>query len=319
LSNRSSRTAARILLTLAVALAGLVAAEGRASACACGCDIFDVGSCCNLPEPEGGRVYLEYDFQNQHEDWGRSTIARGSDNDDKDLRTHFITLGVQYMIRPDWGFQIEVPYVIRHFVTTGGASGSDVVTNNWGDFGDIRVKGIYDGFFDDHSLGVTLGLKLPTGNYTHNDSFGDVDRDSEIGTGAVDILLGGFYHRKVADDFTVFVQALLDAPVICRDGYYPGLEFDAAAGLSYTVTISENVKVSPLAQMLYGARMSDTGQASAQPVQSGFERILVSLGFGIDIYSLSLYADVEAPVYIHTVGDQLIAPILAKVMVSYKF
>ena len=36
---------------------------------------------------------------------------------------------------------------------------------------------------------MTFGLKLPTGNYTHNNPYGDVDRDSEIGTGSTDLLL----------------------------------------------------------------------------------------------------------------------------------
>lgn len=313
------RSAVVLVLVVLAALAGLVAMEGRASACACGCDIFDSGGMGMFPNGPGGRITLEYDFQNQHENWRGSTLVRASDNGDKNIRTHFITLGGQYMFNPDWGVQVELPYVIREFRSTGGASGSDLAVNNWGDFGDVRVRGIYDGFFDDHSFGVTFGLKLPTGNYTHNDQYDDIDRDTEIGAGAVDLLLGGFYHRTVAEALTIFVQGLLDAPVICRDHYYPGLEFDASIGAYYTFTVAEEVKISPLAQILESVRMSDTGMASSNPVASGFERVLLSVGVGLDVYAFSFYADVEAPVYMHTTGNQLVAPVLAKVVVGYKF
>ena len=70
----------------------------------------------------------------------------GGDNDDKEIRTHFVTAGFQYMFDRSWGFQVEVPYDDRNFKTTGGASGSDIVALNWASLGDIRVEGIYTGF-----------------------------------------------------------------------------------------------------------------------------------------------------------------------------
>ena len=319
--NRSSRSlaAAKVILVLAAALAGLIASEGRALACACGCGVFETGGVCMIPDGQGVRAYVEYDFQNQHENWHGDGLSGSQNNTDKDIRTHYITLGAQWMITPDWGVQAELPFDIRHFVTTGGASGSDIITNNWGSFGDIRVKGIYAGFLEDHSLGVTFGLKLPTGDYTQQDAYNDIDRDSEIGTGSVDVLLGAYYSRKLASSCSVFGQCNLDAPVICRNRYYPGLEFDAAVGMSFPIDVTESVKVSPLGQLINSVRMKDTGRESADPVQSGFERILVSLGFQVDVYAFSLYADVEAPIFAHTIGNQLVAPVLAKVEVSYKF
>ena len=102
----------------------------------------------------------------------------------------------QYMFDRSWGSQVEVPYDDRYFKTTGGASGSDIVALNWASLGDIRVEGIYTGFSPDMSTGINFGFKLPTGDYTHNDAFGDIDRDSELGTGSTDILLGGFPSRE---------------------------------------------------------------------------------------------------------------------------
>ena len=76
--------------------------------------------------------------------------------------------------------------------------------------GDIRLEGIYTGFSDDMSSGLTFGVKLPTGDDSHNDAYGDIDRDSEIGTGSTDVLLGGFHRHRLTRDgsFTWFAQAL---------------------------------------------------------------------------------------------------------------
>ncbi len=104
-----------------------------------------------------------------------------------------------------------------------------------------------------------------------------------------------------------------------RDNYHPGLEFDGALGTYYTWNVADGVNVSPLAQVIEGVRMSDTGKASANPVASGFERVLVSLGVEVDVDPFMFYVDVEAPVYIHTTGDQLVAPILVKAVVSWRF
>ena len=49
-------------------LAGLVA-PGAAWACACGCGVFDVGTSSLMPERAGGTVFLNYDYQNQNQNW----------------------------------------------------------------------------------------------------------------------------------------------------------------------------------------------------------------------------------------------------------
>ena len=90
--------------------------------------------------------------------------------------------------------------------------------------GDIRLEGIYTGFFADQSAGVSFGLKLPTGDWTHENAFGDVDRDSEIGTGSTDLLLGGFFRGNLTQDekWDWFAQGLLDVPVLTQAGYQSG-------------------------------------------------------------------------------------------------
>jgi hypothetical protein len=310
---------ARSIVVLVGSLVAIAAGAKQAGACACGCGIFDAGGSSMFPHGEGGLSYLEWDYQNQHENWHRGSRAPGIDNPDKQIETHFITLGLQYMFNPDWGVQIDVPYDVRHFVTTGGATGDDIVSLRYNDLGDIRVRGIFDGFLDDHSLGVTFGFKLPTGNYAYQDAFNDLDRDTELGSGSTDLLLGAFFHRQLWRGWSMFAQALFDLPVLQRDHYYPGLELDASVGTLYTFDVAEGATVAPLLQVIESARTSDGGKAAAHPVASGFHRLVLSPGIEVNAGPVMVYGDVEVPVYIHVTGDQLIAPVLFKAMVGFKF
>ena len=311
-------------------------------ACACGCGVFDVGSSEMFPEGEGGMAYLEYDFQDQTQNWSGNSHAPAADNSDKEIRTSFVTVGLQYMFNRSWGAQIDVPYVQREFTTVGGASGDDTVGLDWGQLGDIRIKGIYTGFSEAMSTGVELGFKLPTGSYSHNDAYGDIDRDTEISTGSTDVLLGGFYRGNLTDFawwkspepattcpatscnltsnalWTWFVQAQVDVPTLVQEGYRPGVELDAAVGVVFRGWNIRGVQVSPMLQAIGSVRANDTGPA-ANPDNSGYERILLSPGLEFHYHRVRLYADVEVPTYEHLNGNQLVAPVLVKVLVSLGF
>ena len=294
--------------------------------CACGCGIFDVGTASMFPSGPGGLAFLEYDFQDQNQNWSGHSHAPDENNSDKAIQTHFITAGLQYMFDRNWGLEVEVPYVNRTFTTASAATGNEV-TLNWGDLGDIRVRGIYTGFSPDLSTGVNFGFKLPTGNYTYNDANGDVDRDTEVGTGSTDILLGGFTRHTLGGEFDWFAQAQLDLPVMFRDEYRPGLELDAAGGVYYKGFSYAGVGIVPLAQVLGSFRMSDSGAnasggANDDPADgpdSGYERILLSPGLELNMHPWMLYGDAEFPVYQHMTGNQLVAPVLFKVSLSFMF
>lgn len=169
------------------------------------------------------------------------------------------------------------------------------------------------------STGVTYGLKLPTGDFNFNSTI--VDRDSQIGTGSTDITLGGFHRQALTNDniWSWFAQAQLDQPVLTREGYRPGTEVDAAAGIHYNGWSLGNVKITPLAQVIVSERTRDSGPNSASPVASGYQRVLLSPGIEFDLNQVSAYADVEVPVYQHFTGNQLAAPVLVKFIVAYNF
>jgi hypothetical protein len=275
-----------------------------------------------LPSSEGGMAFLQYDYQDQNRNWSGTSQAPAANNGDKEIETHFITAGVQYMFNNSWGFKVEVPYDYRSFKTTSAAPGNPIATINWGAL-------IYTGFFADSSAGVTFGLKLPTGDYSFNNAYDDVDRDSEIGTGSTDILLGGFYRGNLDRNqkWDWFSQLQLDVPVLSQAGYRPGVELDTAAGIDYKGFSLGRVRISPLAQVIISERTSDSGSNAAggsndNPaggISSGYQRVMLSPGIEFHVHPVKIYADAEFPVFQHFTGNQLAAPVLFKVSVSYMF
>jgi hypothetical protein len=283
-----------------------------------------------LPQGPGGVLFTEYNYMDQNMNWSDGSPAPGANNGDHDIRTDFITLGLQYMFSRQWGVQVELPYDFRHYEATGGGSAS------WSTIGDVRLEGLYTGFFPDMSAGVTFGLKLPTGDFTHDDATPTslLDRDTELGSGSTDLLLGGFYRHtlnSVAHGLYWFAQAQLDVPMLIQGGYRPGVELDTALGLYYQGLSLGRVQITPVAQVIPSLRTKDTGSwasggvndpslppAVTQP-DSGYQRVLLSPGLEFDLHPVMIYADAEFDVLQISRGNQLVAPVLFKIVVSYSF
>ena len=297
--------------TFLVGIACLIMKPAESWACACGCGIFDVGTSSMLPTHEGGMAWLEYDFMNQNKNWHGTSSAPAANNDDKDIKTSFYTAGAEYMFNRAWGIEGQVPVWKRHFTTTDDP---DIVQFDHTAVGDIRIKGIYSGFSPDMSSGVTFGLKLPTGNY-HQAGF---DRDTAIGTGSTDVLLGAYHQGNLAGMFNWFANGELDLPAFTTAGYRPGSEVDAVIGSYYNGWNIGGVKIAPVAQVIGSYRLQDRG-VNANNDNSGYERVLLSPGVEVDTGGFRVYADVGIPVYQHVKGDQLTAPELFKINISHSF
>ena len=261
-------------------------------------------------------TFLQYAYQDQNRNWSGTSQAPAANNDDKEIETHFVTLGLQYMFNQKWGFQAELPFDYRHF--TGTDDNGNIATHNWSQLGDIRIEGIYTGFFADLSAGVTFGLKLPTGSYTEDPDL--VDRDTQIGTGSTDLLLGGFYRGNITKDekWDWFAQGLLDVPALTQAGYRPGTELDTAAGIDYKGFSLGRARISPLAQVIFSERTSDHG-SNASPDDTGYQRLMLSPGIEFHIHPVKIYADAEFPVFQHFTGNQLAAPVMFKLSASWMF
>ncbi len=306
--------------TLALIIASCLM-PGRSLGCACGCGIYEVGTSSMMPTGAGIEASLDYAYQDQNENWSGDSRAPAADNGDKDIRTSWYTTAFQDMFSPSWGLRLDIPYEERHFVTTGGATGDDIVSFNYSGIGDIRIEGIYSGLLPDRSAGLTFGLKLPNGTYEVNDAYDDIDRDSQIGSGSTDLLIGAYKRIGFDTDYgwSGFTQALLDVPVLIQAQYRPGTEFDVAAGAYYNGFRIGRVLILPIGQIKLSVRGQDTGANASYPVASGFVRVLAAPGLELDLHPCKVYADVELPLYYHVTGDQLVPKTMFRLNVSYMF
>ena len=305
----------KVLLATAIA-AGLFLPTG-ALACACGCDVFDVGGDQMLPPMGGGEVFLEYNYMDQNQNWASTKAAPASANSDKEIRTNFFTAGVTYTFNKNWGVIVQVPVWDRTFRTENDA-GTAVDTFNHAALGDIRLMGVYTGLSKDMSTGLVFGVKLPTGDWRYS----NFDRDTSIGTGSTNLLIGGYHTGTIgkAGDWGYFTHVLWDVPVAAQGGYRPGQELDGAVGVTYNAFSLDagKVSVTPLLQMIASTRNRDSG-INASPGASGYNRVLLSPGVQVTRGKWKVYGDVEFPLYIHNNGDQLIARELFKVVLSRDF
>ena len=296
------------------ALGLLVVVPGVSWGCACGCGVFDVGTRSLFPTGAGGTAYLEYNYMDQSRNWSGAHRASEEDNPDKAIRTDYFTLGTQYMFNRDWGVLAQVPFEHRSFITTDESGNLQHFTHSA--LGDIRIKALYAGFAPDMSSGVTLGLQLPTGDYTYP----HFDKDTEIGTGSTDVLLGGYLRGQLplAERWDWFLTAQLDQPALTQSDYHPGSEINAVAGVYYNGWRVQQVKIAPVLQAVGAYRWRDHGSAS-DPDNTGYERLLLAPGLEFDIGQVALYGDVAFPLYQDVNGNQLVAPELFTVRVSYNF
>jgi len=319
-----------VLLTLAVLPA-------QALACACGCGIFDVGAGTMIPSDSesGFSLWFRYSYMNQNQNWAHGSKAPASDNNDKEIKTSFFTPGLSYMLSHSWTVMAELPIYSRSLTTTddgtvNGPAGS-LYTAHLTDMGDLQVSAMYTGFSPDMSTGLSLGLKLPTGNYTGPvGSLGgtEIDRDTLPGTGSTDMMIGGYHVGGLNSDNSLayFIQARFQAAFLTRNNYRPGNELDGALGLSYSIPLGTKARLSPVASVLASYRMHDIGQNS-DPDNSGYTRLLAAPGVELRVAQVKLYADIEVPFYQHVnaadpasgTSGQLVAPYLFKVQVTYDF
>src|SRR5262249_50097329 len=148
------------------------------------------------------------------------------------------TLGAQYMFNREWGVMLEVPYWYRYFKTQ--PSPGEIQRINFNSLGDIRIEGMFTGLSEDMSTGLLAGIKVPSGWWQEP----NVDRDTQIGPGSTDLLLGAYQLGPLPSRFgklpltfrnrlNWFGQAYYELPLWTQDHYTPGREFDGALGTYY--------------------------------------------------------------------------------------
>jgi hypothetical protein len=332
-----------VLRYVGIALVFLCVLPDTALACACGCGVFEVGTNSLLPKEgnSGGAVYFEWDHSNQTTNWNGTSKASPNDNGDKNIRTDWYVLGLNYMFNRDWGVNVRIPTANRSFLTDNNypeAPGqpADIARYHMSTVGDIEVTGTYTGFSNDLSKGVIFGLRLPTGDWKAP----GFDRDVEVGSGSTELVLGGFWRGMITGDnaWQYFVQTrgavalLTHSEAIATFGaepgnYRPGLQFDTSFGVLYNnwLKVGPLDRVAPIFQVIINHHEPDSG-AAADPANSGYDRIFLSPGFDItkviddaNNNTFKLYGDIEIPIYQRMNGNQLVQPYLARIIASYTF
>ena len=324
-----------------------------ALACACGCSVFDVGGL-DTPQEEdhGGRVFFEFWSGDQYQNYIGTSHVASAYNTDKEINTQWYNVGFQYMFNRQWGVMVRIPTVNRTLTTETDASfPGEIQSFNSKDIGDIEIMGMYTGFFQDMSTGVIFGVKLPSGTY----SAPGIDRDTQIGSGSTDLMLGAFHRGLLTGDnaWQYFGQIMWRQPFLYQDAadpqgffdgnagvvqsYHPGMQVDGAAGIVYNnwYHVLGLDKITPLAQVIISHRDADSG-TGADPFNSGFDRVMLSPGIEFtkvldeaNNRVLKTYFDIEFPVYYRANSannagtpyseGQLVAPYLIKLVTSYNF
>jgi len=300
----------------AIFLLATIAMPAVSHACACGCGVFDVGTGAMFPDGAGGQVYAEVDLMDQNRNWSGTSAAPADANDDKQIRTAFYTVGAQYMFNRSWGVSADVPYWSRKFTTTDADSGQTVSFDHAA-LGDIRLRVTYAGFAHDLSTGVSVGVKLPSGD----SSYSNFDPDTEIGTGSTDLLVGGYHLGKLTEDgsWNYYVRGMWDQPVATKPIYRPGYEVLGVVGAYYHGwTYSSGVRVVPLVQATAAVRGHDGGTMS-MPMDTGYTRLIVAPGIELSYDRFRAYAETGFAVYNNMNGNQLVARQMYKLSVSYAF
>ena len=279
-------------------------------ACACGCNVFSVGGRWMMPISTGLSLHFTYNYMDQYQNWNGWNSSASYLNEDKIIRSEFYSLNFQYMLNRSWGFMVEAPFWNRYFKTT--SDDGEFSSVNHFSVADVRLMGIYTGISEDMSIGVQFGLKLPTGPY--NQSL--LDRDTQIGSGTTDLLLGG-YQMEQENGWGWYAQMMWQHAFNYKDGYKPGDSFDVSYGAHYDRFLN-TYKIVPMLQLAASFRGSDKGM-NAEPENTGYFRLYLSPGIEVKLNNqVQIYGNFKIPLVTHVTGYQLVAPALIDVTVGYR-
>ncbi len=221
-------------------------------------------------------------------------------------KTQSLNLTYDYSKGP-WGLNVQVPYLERSHATNGFAyNGTDDGTSYKTGFGDVRVIGRFMGVLKNRSLGLQLGLKLPTGEFRQNFNGGAIagsalDRGLQLGTGTPDLIFGAYHFANISKDWNYFSQLVAQLPLASREGYIPGNSLTANLALRY----QRFQHVVPQLQVNARFQARDHG-INASPEDSGGTMVYLSPGVTFNITSnVSSYVFFQLPIYQYLNGYQL--------------
>jgi hypothetical protein len=321
---------------------GLLTSVDAGACASCGCMLSQDWESLQFAYTPGIRMDLRWDFLDQDQlRSGINTISpvaaskilnNGSPQEVEQYTiNNYYTLGIDYSKTPEWGINIQIPFIDRNHSTLGTASNGIIGGPGGGQYeshtdslGDIKVLGRYQGFIPGCStLGVLFGLKLPTGRYTETGSSTDptepgevpIDRGLQPGTGTTDVMVGAYYTNSFNFNVGYFAQALFQAALYSKDQYRPGDSANLSAGVRYMGFTG----FLPQFQVNFRAVNRDSG-ANADTVSTGGILLYLSPGVDVPVSSrFSMYGFLQVPVYQNLNGVQLAPHYTTSIGVRYVF
>lgn len=308
------------LIAILIALASPFSAYACAS---CGCTLSSDWENLGFSRSSGFKIDVRYDFLNQNQlRTGSHSIspaaAANSDSEiEKYTRNNYLTVGVDYSTNPDWGVNVQLPYINRNHTTLGTSSdgvslGDGAYHSSTSSIGDIKVIGRYQGFTEQHNFGLLLGLKLPTGSHTKTGPLSDgsgpafIDRSLQPGSGTTDAIIGAYYVDAFNHDWGYFTQAIVQKPLDTSDGYKPGDSLNLNLGLRYQGFDD----ITPQLQLNARFVEHDHGQSDDGAYATGTGGTLVYLSPGATYRvnkQVKVYGYVQLPIY-QDVNDLQLTP-----------
>jgi len=246
----------------------------------------------------------------QYQNWNGWSSASSGLNEDKIIRSDFYTLNALYTVDRSWGIMVKAPVWNRYFQTTADDGNLSSVSHL--SLADMRIMGIYTGLSEDMSIGIQFGLKLPTGSY----NLSLLDRDTQIGTGTTDLLLGGYWMRQ-QNGWGWFTQLMWQHAFNYKNDYRPGDSFDFAVGAHYD-NLLHSYKIVPMLQLDVSYRNADSG-VNSDPANTGYTRVYISPGLEVKLNDqIQLFGNLKIPLITHVTGYQLVAPVLVDLTIGFR-
>lgn len=311
---------------LALALTSL--SQNTMACASCGCSLStDWGN--QGVMNSGFSADLRYDYLNQDQlRHGTGTISpQGVYNlnptaEVEDYtKNQYTTLTLGYMSDTHWEVNLALPYITRQHQTWGQSSpGSPASPSNpsagyYSDFnelGDAKLMFTFRPLANDHRLGMTLGLKLPSGRHDLTQTYpapfagqspaAQVDPGLQPGTGTTDLIVGLSMSDALSRNWDYFTQVMVQSVVAGPSDYYhPGNSENLNLGLRYMGFQSL------IPQLQINARHVNTDSgAVADTLSTGGTLAYLSPGVSIRAMdNVRLYAFAQVPFYQNLTGFQL--------------
>lgn len=290
---------------IGAAALGLVAAGAQAS---CGAAFCPINTNWTLQGPvstPGWRVDLRYEYLDQDQPMaGGHKVGVGEvhrHHDEVETLNRNWLASVDYTFDERWGVSASVPVADRDHLHVHNHHGAQL-DESW-DFrrlGDIRVVGRRQwtretpgslGF-----MGITFGVKLPTGRFDVANGEGEVaERSLQPGSGTTDGILGVFYSRVLPEaGLSWFAQAQVQRAFKERDDFRPGSRITVDVGGRWEATDQLGLML-----QLNGTLNGRDRGREAEPEDAGGRAVFLSPGVtyalskGVQVYGFAQFPLVQ--------------------------